>query len=63
MNPFKKSEIPDPVDTGKYAICNKVCSLEEADNFCDICLLMIARKKAPKVLNFKVALNTVYIIF
>ena len=31
MNPFKKSEIPDPVDTGMYAICNKVCSLDEVE--------------------------------
>ena len=46
MNPFKKSEIPDPVDTGKCAICNTVCSLDEVDNFFGICLLMIARKKS-----------------
>ena len=34
MNPFKKSEIPDPVDTGMYAICNK----GKVDKFCGICL-------------------------
>lgn len=33
MNPFKKSEIPDPVDTGMYAICNKGLHLVRWTNF------------------------------
>ena len=41
MNPFKKSEIPDPVDTGKYALCKKCVHLKPrlheqflCDNLC-----------------------------
>ena len=67
MNPFKKSEIPDPVDTGMYAICNKVCSLDEVEKILSFLFINDCKEEVmsapPKVLKFKVALDAMHRIF